>query len=377
MSVNAPLLSDRGLVFSSEFTSLLKKYPVPVEIYIVGSSSNKQLGHFSHVLSDIDLMITPDLKGFDDYVAGIGAARQVSVLLNSEPDQLVDVFILNRRISDMYFACLSAIWGFNQLDKADLVYGTLPLEREVPSQAIDTRHRKALYVSKAAHFCNQLAHDLPQADASSARKTAKDIIKCLKVTACALAPLESLNDIEKEVFATKDFQKVISQLDHGHDDWGELVDGLQKIINEGRVEDWPAWMMLQDAAARQLLMYLPGLRQQANDDRFYAALWQVWDLLTKGVKDVLLTDREKLFPGAISEFADRVTGIIVKLGLAGVDELIDFETDATPNDVKRSYQLIVDHLQEDDMHRGDIALLGASVVLLEYAFENALRSSAH
>jgi hypothetical protein len=376
MSVNAPLLSDRGLVFSSEFTSLLKKYPVPVEIYIVGSSSNKQFGHFNQVLSDIDLMITPDPQSFDEYVAGLSSARQISVMLNSEPGQLVDVFILNSRLADRYFACLSAIWGFNQLDRNDLVYGTFAQDHNPLSPAIDARHRKALYVSKAAYFCNQLAHDLPQADASNARKIAKDIVKCLKVTACALASVESLDNVERGVFATKDFQKVLAQLDSGQDDWAELAAGLQKIINEGRVEDWPDWMMLQDASARLLLEYVPRLKQQMTDDRFYAALWQVWDMLTKGVKDVLLTDGEELFPAAISEFADRVTGVIVKLGLAGVEELIDFETNDTPSDIKRAYRLIVDHLQADDLNRGDLPLLGAAVVLLEYAFTAAVKSDA-
>ena len=375
MSVNAPLLSDRGLVFSSEFTSLLKKYPVPVEMFIVGSSSNRQFGHFNHVLSDIDLMITPDPMSFEEYEAALASARKISVLLNEEPGQLVDVFILNTRLTDKYFTCLSAIWGFNRLDRDDLVFSTFPARHDT-LPAIDTKHRQALYVSKAAHFCSQLAHDLPQADASSARKIAKDIVKCLKVVACALSPLESLDEVEKAVFATKDFQKVISQLENGQEEWGEIVVGLQSIIDEGRVDDWPEWMTLQDASARQLLSYLPKLRQQANEDRFYAALWQVWDLLTKGIKDVLLTDREEFFPAAISEFADRVTGVIVKLGLADVEALVDFETDATPNNVKKAYQLIIEHLQSDDANRGDMALLAASMVLLEYAFSAALNSDA-
>lgn len=374
MSVNTPLLSDRGLVFSSEFTSLLKKYPVPTEMYIVGSSSTKQFGHFNHALSDIDLLITPENQTFEDYVKSTTYARNISVSLNK--DQLVDVFILNSRITDTYFACLSAIWGFNHLDKADRVLAGFSGSHHRQPASIDTRHRQNLYASKALFFCNQLAHDLPQADASSARRIAKDILKCLKLVACALAPLESMDDVEGEVFATKNFEKVISQIEHGDSEWGAMKDGLQVVVREGKTDDWSAWMMLQDDAARQLLSYDAALRERVAESRFYVALWQVWDLLTKGVKDVLLVE-EPHFKSSISEFADRVTGVIVKLGLAGVDALVDFESATTPSNVVKASLLIEKHLQTDDLDRGDMRLLAASVILLEYAFATALESNAH
>ena len=338
-----------------------------LRVYFIGSSSISRQNHFNASLSDVDLLFTPDCGSLNDYASHLKQIIRINLALNQPKDQLFECFMMSSRLAGTYFKILAVIAGDDKLRDEDIAFdGGLKKSSNdtvIPSSSA----RKTLYLAKSLRFYHEYMYQLPVADTSQARRVAKLLLRCLKLMICAKVDAKDLVRIEHELFSVTTFGEVQSMF---FDVFGTKFDGglMQQVLDGAPVDDWPAWMVAQDSFARTLMSINLSDKIDINDLRFYDGLAQVRDMLNVGLKNVLCID-DSSRPEYISAYADNTASIIVKLALSRVPSLADFETATTPELVLESYGVMIKHLKGDVT---GLEVLAASVILLEYAFEQSM-----
>lgn len=336
-------------------------------VYLAGSLSFQRERYFNPNLSDIDLFLTAACATLDDYVAHLDQVRQLSLQFNKEKGAVVDLFFMTQDLISSYFACLPVIWDPATFDNENLIFGSggqfisAPRQDVSPSMAT----KKQMYIAKALSFSDAYSDKLPVADTSLSRKTAKSILKGLKLIICAKTPTSKLAELERQLQHVVDFTQLEAFLIESKTPVLHFKETLDDAIKGKSIEDWPAWMICQNDMAIQLMRERFELSQALKDQRLYVSLGRVWDMLTLGLKEVTgEVDTERQL-AQIAVFADNTASLITRLALGGVDALIDLEDENTPHSVKQGYEVMVKHLRHSD---SSLRSLAASVALLEYAF---------
>jgi hypothetical protein len=340
-------------------------------VYFVGSLSDTQNTSFNPRLSDIDLLFTPVCNSLDDYVSNFEQVMRINTLLNQPSDRLVESFMMSSRLAPHYFKILPVLAGSSTFKTADLVFGEglkFDISEVVkPSEAA----RRGLYGAKSLRFCDEYAYLLPVADTGKARKTAKMLFRGMEFMICAKATAEGLSGTETNLMKMNTFDEVLAVFSKTYDCvfTGDTA-LLQKTLDGETIEDWAAWMVVQEEFAQLLVHLNRDSKLSVDERRFSTGLSQVRDLLYRDLKNILsLSVDEDIQNIRVGEFADDAASATVKLALAGVTSLGDLEVYGTPSLVKEGYGVMVEHLKGEVK---GLRVLAAAVVVLEYAFEQAL-----
>jgi len=364
------MISSYKNQISNKLKALVVYSPQNTNIYVVGSLRVSRELSYNAKLSDIDLLIVPVCDSLDDYVAHFKQLINIADKLNLPSDQLVEFFILPSSIVDIYTTCLSVISGDSKLQDEDLVYkakdhgADQPQEQLVPS----LKARKGLYVAASEKFRGDYARLMPVADTGRARKTAKCLLRGLKLIVCAHTDEDSLMKMEQRLTSVDTFSQMRPILSELVKDTDFTIDDIwQDTLDGHAVDDWSEWMMAQEAVAKQLLGHR--FDMDNADVRFYDGLYQARELLVAGIKNVLNEKRLDYQKEYMETFANDTASVIVKLALSGVECLIDFEDTATPSIVSDSSVLLIEYLKGDLV---SLRHMAACVVLLEYAFKQSL-----
>jgi predicted nucleotidyltransferase len=353
---------------NNELESLVGYEREGTNIYLLGSMSVFGQRSFNSQLSDIDLLVVPIHDSLENYVGHFEQLINIVVELNKRLDRPVEVFFMSPSTVDMYFGCLSVIAGDNILRDEDRIFGEGHQNLGVRSTLFTDDYRKSLYAIKAKNFCDEYGRLLPLADTSSARKIAKLLLRGIKFIICAQTKASILTYMEQKLFFVTTFNEARSILD-GMGKTGLIVDDIiQKAFDGKSVDDWPAWMIEQDVLARQLIELKIDAELNVNMYRLYDGVCLVREMLIAGLKDTLNEKNVERRLELIDKYANDTAGVVAKLALAGVTSLMDFESSTTPEIVSQSYVILVNHLKVGIQ---DLRCLAASVVLLEYAFEQS------
>jgi hypothetical protein len=230
--------------------------------------------------------------------------------------------------------------------------------------------RKKLYCAEALRMSRKCQDMLPVADTAKARKTIKDVIRATKMLICALTPAEELKATEKILFSTKDLNALKLIIDKLVDIPMPIDELLNDLLKANDVSDWSAWMVAQEQLRYWLADIEPRiLFSNVKEQRLHEAITRTRNMLLPGLRNIFFERDEKLRRQLISDYADETASTIVQLGMSGVSELLDFTTSAIPPIVRRSYDMLIIHLQESNP---TFESLAASIILLEFSFKHSL-----
>lgn len=319
---------------------------------------------FHAQLSDVDLLLVSLCRSLKDYADQLDLVMRLSEELN-QGNEHFDVFFLTRMIAPLHLRCLSVLVGLNSINNKNVVFGPTIKYSEFDHTLTDEETRRKIYRAATVQFSRECRSRLPVADTGQARNVAKLVMRLLKSYMCATSPVGRLDATEQRLLEMKDLQEVA------------LMSGitmprvLGDALRGNDIDDWPCWMIAQE----ELVYGIADIEQKVlfrnhEEWRLFEEIVQVREMLFSQLRNIIAAQagaREEL----ISDFADRTSSCAVRLGLAGVSELLDFTTVSTDQIIKDSYSILVEHLQKS---RPDIECLAASIVMLEYAF---MRSVAY
>lgn len=315
----------------------------------------------------MDLLYAPVCNSLIDYINHFEQVIRVNKQLNQSSGQLVDCFFMSSRMAGSYFKILAVIAGDDKLRDQDLMFGN-GLKADNQSVITPSAYtRKKLYLAKSLHFYAEYISVLPVADTGKARKVSKLLLRCLKCMICAKVEANALERTEQMLFRITTFgeaQSIFLTVFGIEFDLDDKI--MQRALDGELIEDWPAWMIAQDAFARKLMEINLGSEVTINESRLYDGVAQVRDLLNKGLKNVLSVDDHTAQLERIDAYVDSGVSAIAKLAIAGVSPLADFQIPGTPEIVSESYDIIIEHLKGKLQ---GLQVLAAAVVLLEFAFE--------
>lgn len=341
-------------------------------IYLVGSLSNYRESVFNSKLSDTDIVVVPEDGSLVGCEAHLKQTISLAAYLNASKERLVDVFFLPGSITDLYLNCLSVYWGRRGLRSTDLLTGRPTLHHRPQRLAIECQ--KALYVQEAIKLCDYYKFCLPIADTSQARKVAKRLLISCKLLICAAAQEDILLK-EEALFSVHTFADAKNFLGETNFPTLKVGEYPDVVLKGHSVENWPAWMIAQEEFAQWLTeVHVKGLLSEmtnaTGNGRLFIGICRMYDMLAIQLKNIVMAKEEEARTRLIGEFADRTASVIASLAWSGgVTALVDFEKSGTPEDVARSHEILVQHLQSA---KTDIACLAASVTLLEYAFQKGI-----
>lgn len=351
-------------------TTLMRTYDrKDINLFLVGSVRPSKERFFNSKLSDIDLLFLCQPRTIKEYSDCLLYINNLAKQLDDIDNHIVETFFGSVSVVELYFSCLATIIGDDRLRDSDLVFGSIPVE--VKSDVLPTLEvRKSLYMARATYFCHDYERLLPIADTEKARKVAKILLRGLKLVVCAHTPLNEIRAMEERLFAVATLRDIVPILKATCKRDLRVDPIFDKVLAGANIEDWSAWMVAQDEVARQLSEIITREPLSAKDLRFYETIVVVLhDMLIAGLKEILSEKDDESRDMLIQGFIDRTTSLIVKLAMLGVATLYDFELPSTPQIVKESYEVVIEHLQGTE---NGITGLASSVVLLEYSLKQAL-----
>lgn len=344
-------------------------------VYVLGSLKARSSMSFHPKLSDVDLLVVPTCDSLSDYVSHFEQAIKASKYLNKDEQQdLYEIFLMSSSVANYHYSCLSVFAGARYADERDWLVGKKNIQDLMP---VSDALKSELYKAQAKKFREDFATFSPKTDTSKSRKVAKELLRGLKIIICA-------NVDPKELEATEDLLFDVFSFDRIESVFYEIVGVKLKIhsifdsvLMGDTVDDWSLWVTEQELMAGQL----PDLKVKneldntsLSEGRFYRTVGDMlrWMLII-GVKDIINEGDDKRRGLMIRSFVDESLSMVVRLAVAGVKPLTNFETDDTPRIVKDAFDIIVDFLKAED---AEVSLmqLTSSIVLLEYAFRQSLES---
>ena len=332
--------------------------------FFLGSTREQGASSFIPDLSDIDLLLVPESNSLKAYREWVDDLVYLNKELNRPDGQLFDIFALSRNIAAIHFACLSTLAGRVPREE-DTIFGKQFALKSITSDDV----YKRLYKAEFLIFRQRCLESFPVADTSRARKTAKFLLRFIKVFICACDSKTELSHLEAQLCDIKDFSGLQEYLKKITNSSLPQFDLFQKALDGETVDDWPAWMMAQEELTYWLVDNTPDFFKDKSEQRFFVTVCQVRDMLMLGLKDILSLQDDEERRRRIGEFADKTASILVKLAMSRVVKLADLTTETTPIRVKDSYEVLVHHLKST---RADEMCLAASVILLEYALEESV-----
>lgn len=339
-------------------------------ICFIGSMGKAQSESLSR-LSDVDLLLIEDHTSLSQYVAHLNQAQLIAASLKKpKNEELFDIFMMSSMVAELHYSCLPVLAGSTTLDKDDLIAGA-HFRINFKANILSNDFRQQLYRARANHLSRQYIQYSPVADTANARKVAKLILRILKLVICANSKVEDLNKIEKSLLP---IDKLIDIESLFFEIVGRRVtiDPIIQQALEGKdINDWPAWMIAQDKLARQFLDFRLDAIFSVNDYLFYDTIaYILQDMLTLEIKNIIGTQNEKKRLALMEQFVNKAASCTVRLALAGVMSLANFDHPDTPKIVSKSYDVVVQYLRTGIMNMQGIA---ASVVLLEYALTQSFQ----
>ena len=354
------LLNDNDRLYKT-----LVNYNLEASVLLLGSTSQLSGMPYNSRLSDIDLLCVPSPLSFQDYVTCLEKTFFLTEELNKNKSDIVDVFLLSSTVANLHFSYLSVLAGASEIDiKSAIVKASDSIRLfKSPTPAFCTQ----LYIAKSFDMISIAQEQFPIADSSHARKVAKELLRALKVTFCALNEGD-LRSLENELMLINSFSGLermmvsfpLGSMPH--------LSMLECILEGKDIEDWPVWMIAQEEIARwfeQLEAYMIKKLPRPNR-RLYRGIVQVRDMLLLDLKDIFLQFDRSARLEMIQHYADAAAGVMVKLSIAGVPGIGDLTSTSTPVKVREAHDIIVSHLITP---QPSLSCLAAAVILLEYALE--------
>lgn len=334
------------------------------DVVFVGSLRAAAESVFHPALSDIDVLIVPSGDSLDFYVSHFERAIKIARKLNSQDGWLADVFVMSHRLANAHYSCLSIYSGTTSIETEDYIVNNGLYDR-APFSNPDQRFKKKLYMANAARACLDYGRLLPVADTRDARKTAKKLLRLLKIIICAHSEYDSLDKIEERLFSVGTFDAIVPVFEEVVQRRIEIGPHLNASLNDAVVSDWSGLMIDQSNLGDFLQTINFDKLISPEDEKIYGDLgWVLRDLLIVGLKDVICaTDvrRDEL----IKRYVDSAVSGVVRLALSGVDGLADLESDETPMKVRESYVSVTSYLEGSELTMYHVA---AATILLEHAF---------
>lgn len=340
-----------------------------VDMYFMGTSRSFRSPLFHPKLSDLDLLYTPEYNSLEGYAKHFQQATKIAFNLRKSQRQLVDVFVLSPRILGLWLACLSVLTDSNKIYDEDCIFYNSG-KRVVLDSIIPTAEcSQALYVAMSEMLYEKHNTILPFADTTKARKTAKDLLKWLKLIICANTPPSRLFEIETKLFSVATFKEIKPFFDKTTNINLQTDVILDSVLRGNNIEDWAAWMVAQEALLKQLdsIRSNPGAGLKVNNRRLFEGMCRAYTMLVMTVKAIVVAKNEARRSKLIEEFAFSTASVLVQLALSGVKSLESFE--GAPKLIVESYEVLEKHLSSNAR---DDRLLAASAILLEYALKKSI-----
>lgn len=349
--------------YQQAFDKLITGEHKKASVYVIGSASQEAGAPFNIHLSDIDLMMIVQARSLGDLTDLITQAFGLNSQLNGQRDDAVELFVALPDTISFYLTYLSITAGIDQLDEKDRLSGEQFATGLIRSKVIARR----MYLHAAIDLCREFAMKLPNADTKFARRTAKRVLRTLKIILCAQVPEEDFELIEARLLHVHNFEDLAEFLPRFNRQgmasiWQEVLDGKN-------VDDWPGWMKEQNDIAMVFADFAREFKYDVKEHQLYSALCRLRDLLIVDAKNVICENDEVRRGFLIGQYADSLAGVVAKLALLGIPGLKDLSTPETPTLVRDAYFKVLDHLQNE---RNNIECFTASIALGDYSLNQAI-----
>lgn len=332
-------------------------------LYVVGSRRNVHPNHFNKQWSDLDVLLCTDSPSYDHLARRMGRVIEVNDRLR-QAGCVADIFLLNSDIVSDYFTSLSVLWGFRSLDTKDLIFG-LSISYDLQKQ-VSNDYKLKLYQSAALAFCNTYSTELPHVETQFARRSAKRILRGLKLIACSFAGASELKGFEERLFRANRVEDVLSEIRSTTLKPKEKsVELFQEILDQAHVKEWADWVTCQYEFAK----YFNELRGEITAEYGYESIVKVWNLLTLDLKNILLENDIAKRQMASKRFISEALSATLRLAFHGVEALVDFNDHHTPAKIKEAYDALTAYLEHDT---ADLEQVAATALLLGYAYRQSL-----
>lgn len=367
-----------GLAYKDRTANLISLLPplsIGTNLYTLGSMKPKLESQFDPRVNDVDVLVVADYSTIEEYVDRFEQSKGVATILKNSTADLYDVFFMSREVAKLHFLCFSVLAGGTELEDEDLLVGdshrTLSLDDYVPSEELRWR----LYQVQAHRLCQEYVATSPNSNTEKARKTAKLLLRLFKVLICASCGVRMLKGIERELLLANDF-KSIQQLFYKVVGAKVSIDPLfQRTLRGYSIDDWSEWMVAQEEIATQLLGLEDKIDFKTPNYLFYDTLAIILqDMLTMGVKHVINSPDKKTYLAEVASFIDRTSGYIVRLALAGVNNLKDFQASMAPPIVVEAYHEVTDYLAGK---KAKSRTFISALILLEYTAKQSITYANH
>lgn len=355
---------EKAFVFDKEKTSA----------FLLGSKSELGGMTFQPKLSDTDILVTVGCVNLESYVRHLREAFTLAQDFKRQ-DEPVDIFFLSKNILPLHLSLLAVLTGTETLGRVRPLYGKT-VDSMLPTLGEDDlRLRKNIYKAEALVMSRECQLMLPVADTTQTRATAKQIIRTFKVIICSLSTEDELLEMEKKLFPIKDMSVLTAILEEKIGTRVPVDPILSDALNVEIISDWPTWMMAQEELAYWFFEFEPSLIiENVKERRLYEGIVRARNMLFPELRNIFLESDNSKRNELISNYADRVATVITRLGIAGVEELLDLTQSSTPFRVRQASDVLIGHLQEK--HPGAECLAG-SIILLEYALERSMDRGVH
>lgn len=311
--------------------------------------------------------MVPDYDSVTDYAAHLKQATEIHKTLNHSEDDLTEIFVMSSRSAYGYFKLLPVLASSEELAHEDSLFGLHNPKLHSPT-SLSPEGRRNLYIAFADQFRSEYLNLLPVADTSKARKTAKRLLRGIKVIICANTAADELAVMERTLSSLNTFDEITPLYQKITGEKIIAGDSIACALQGEAIDDWALWMTDQEEVARGLLIArIPELKQ--GELRFYDGMQKILlDMLIIDLKDIICQREDVVRRELIESYVDAAAGLTARLALCGVESLSDFEESA-PRDVLQSYEILVDHLKNGGSDFHDLA---AASIMLEYAFEQSV-----
>lgn len=348
--------------YKSEFDKLITDEYKEASVYIIGSASRGARTPFNVTLSDVDLMlIAEEASSFDSLTNLIKRAYALNDRLNMDGDA-VELFFALPHTASFYLSYLSITAGINHFLEEDRLCGREFKPMDITSKAI----AREMYFHAAIELCHEFAKKLPNADTKYARRTAKRILRTLKIVVCAQASRKDFESTEAKLLHLHDFKDLAAFLPELH----SIAPMWNKVLKGEDVKDWPQWMREQNTLAMQFASWAQKFEYDVGMHQLFSTLCDLRDMLIVDAKNLIGEKDEAARGVLVGQYADKLAGMVVKLALLGISSLGDLSTSSTPAAVRDAYFKLLEHLQNE---RNDIGCLAASIILGDYALDEATK----